>query len=94
MLLFLIFFLLPRVVKNAPYVLAAILVGLLFVGRALFSGSSNVFHDLNAPVLFGSSYAIDFHPLLRLGPLFVSSTLIGSNEFGFRFAGFFAYLAW
>lgn len=83
----------PAAFRRAPIVTAVLWAGFFLVTRFGFSPEHGIFEGLSTPVLFGSHPEQDPHPPLRLLPLWVSSGLLGPNEFGFRMAGFATYLA-
>jgi hypothetical protein len=87
----LIFVLLPRYQATHRKALVVLMLLMLVTARAIFIGESNIFFGLTEPANL-LHYDWDQHPIFRLSPLLLSSTIFGVSDFGYRAAAFLGYL--
>lgn len=86
-----LFFLVPRVLRANKKSLVVVLVVMLLCARFTIVGDTFFSGALSEPA-FLIHYDWDPHPTLRLFPLILSSSIFGVSEFGYRMAGFLSYL--
>ena len=87
----LLFILLPKYQATHRKTLVVLMLLMLVAARAIFTGESNIFYSVAEPVNL-LHYDWDSHPIFRLSPLLLSSTLFGVSDFGYRAAAFLGYL--
>ena len=86
-----LFVYLPHLLKRHKKLLVVLMVSILILCRFMVSGEGNLFSSISEPT-FLLHYDWDPHPVLRLLPLLLSSTIFGSFDFGYRWAGYLGYL--
>lgn len=88
-----LFIILPKYQALNRKTLVVLMLIILFVARGIFTGGANIFGNVNEPVALGLlHYDWDPHPIFRLTPLLLSSTILGVSDFGYRAAAFSGYL--
>lgn len=87
----LIFVLLPKYQAAHRKTLVVLMLLMLVAARKIFTGESNIFFNVAEPVNL-LHYDWDPHPIFRLSPLLLSSTIFGVSDFGYRAAAFLGYL--
>jgi len=87
----LIFVLLPKYQATHRTTLVVLMLLILVTTRVIFTGESSIFHKAAGPANL-LHFDWDPHPILRLFPLLLSSTIFGVSDFGYRAAAFLGYL--
>jgi hypothetical protein len=88
----LLFILLPKFFVFSKKFFVFLMLCALLLTRLILSGEANIFSSLTGPFFMLNEYGADPHPVLRLFPLLLSSTIFGVSDFGYRAAAFTGYL--
>ena len=88
----LLFLAIPKFFASHRKLFAVFMLVVLILARVILSGDANIFSNVAGPFFMLNDYASDPHPIFRLFPLMLSSTIFGVSDFGYRAAAFSAYL--
>ncbi|MBT8544358.1 hypothetical protein G6730_05150 [Polynucleobacter paneuropaeus] len=86
-----LFICLPYILKRHKSILVVLMISVMTLFRFAISGDANIFSSITEPA-FLLHYDWDSHPVLRLLPLLLSSSVFGAFEFSYRLPGFLGYL--